>query len=133
MARVVWALVLLAGCVPDGGACGNDRECKSGRCYEGICSGSECKCGESRCGAVPSSDCQAGWVCRYVPPDAVSGFFGASGRNTCAATCGHCPDHYRCLSTTDTLCSYDTGWKSPKVTIEGPDGGATGETLAFSA
>ncbi len=132
------AVAIIAACTlatkgDDGGSCSSDEGCKSGTCYEGACAGSTCGCsGTCPAEGGPSSDCSSGWVCVYYPPDAITGFFGASGESKCAPTCGHCPEHWSCTDGA-TLCSYDSSWTSPQVTIDGPTMGIAGESLAFHA
>jgi hypothetical protein len=86
---------LVDGCIfpvtnqADGESCGDNGECKSGRCNQGFCAGGSCKLSD------PSS-CDDGWKCTHSDPDAISGFFGSNGSDTCKPTCGHCPGNMHC-------------------------------------
>ena len=88
------SVVLAAACLPktdqdDGSSCTDDKECKSSRCFDGFCAGSSCKPSDS-------SSCDDGWKCTHNSPDAITGFFGNDGSDTCKPTCGHCPGNAFC-------------------------------------
>jgi hypothetical protein len=109
---------------PDGSSCSASDDCKSKSCQQGQCSGSSC-----HPAGGPSTDCSEGWLCKHYDADAISSFFGASGSDSCAPTCGHCPEHWSCTdgARPGTICTYDYTWQNPKVVIDQPvhpDGGA---------
>lgn len=95
--------------------------------------GTSCSCsGSCSQSGSPSGDCPSGWLCVYYPPDAVTGFFGATGGNSCAPSCSACPTHWSC-PTGSGFCTYDTSWSAPQVTIAGPSTGETGQAITFQA
>jgi hypothetical protein len=80
----------------DGEPCNSHDDCASEWCTEGYCGGGECRCGEAKCDLQISPDCHGGWRCSYHATDALSAFFGGSGRNRCVPTCGSCPPSTHC-------------------------------------
>jgi hypothetical protein len=113
-----------AGCIikekhtaADGAACASSEDCKSSSCNEGACVGSSCS-------GTGQSTCDEGWKCVHYEPG-FSLFGSGSAHDTCTATCGHCPLHYKCddydLSKGDgAVCSYDANWKQPKIVVDEP-------------
>jgi hypothetical protein len=130
--------LLVAACsidsqAADGQSCKLDSDCKSDHCAYGTCVGSACSCsGACSQSGSPSGDCPSSWLCVYEPPDAVTGFFGASGGNYCEPGCSSCPTHWSCAAGA-THSTYDTSWSEPQVTISGPTTGETGQPLTFVA
>src|SRR5262245_37159358 len=86
---VVAQACILPTDLADGASCEKNDECKSGVCREGFCSGSKCKTSDS-------SSCGSGWKCVHSSPDPISGFFGASGSDSCRPLCGNCPGNMYC-------------------------------------
>ena len=127
-AFVVWvaqACVLPPTNQADGASCSENKECKSGRCFEGYCSGSDCEDNKSVCAA--------GWKCIHSKPDPISGFFGADGSDTCRATCGSCPGNQYCEKdgkNGETLCSF--GQPPLEIAIN-PKEAFTGQPVKISA
>jgi hypothetical protein len=127
------AVTALGGCHQaqrDGGKCTQNSDCKSGICLTGYCEGSGCSCsGKNDC---ISGACEAGWTCKYYPPDPITGTFGNPGSHHCAPQCDSCPPDYSCSSpATDTVCTYTP----PMLTVDagGPYQGAPGQLIRFHA
>lgn len=142
--------ILALGCgigqkAADGEACGSNSDCKSGGCGSGgTCLGSSCQCPGGGCGALgsPSSACQPGWVCVHHSADPLSSLFGATGSESCIATCGSCPAHHVCAdgahsqggaggddAGTKALCTYDASWDLPQIVVDQPDVGDAGQLV----
>ena len=123
-------VVLAAACLPktdqdDGASCAEDKECKSGRCFEGFCAGSDCRPNDS-------SSCDEGWKCTHNSPDPITGFFGNDGSDTCKPTCGHCPGNAFCPKDAPegSLCRFGKEPLELEVKIEGA---IVGRPVTFTA
>src|SRR5713226_9055421 len=122
------AAALLCGChvsQPDGGKCLQKNDCRSDICTSGYCEGGGCSCqGNTEC---TSNNCEKGWLCKYYPPDPVTGFFGNQGSHHCIPLCGVCPPDYTCATPgSQGACTY----VAPLLTVNagGPYKGQPGQT-----
>jgi hypothetical protein len=112
------SVILAAACLPitdkaDGSSCSDDGDCKSGRCHDGFCAGRKCTPGDD-------SSCDDGWKCTHNKPDAITGFFGASGSDTCKPTCPNCPGNAHCAKDAPpgALCSFGKAPLDLSVSVE---------------
>ena len=113
---------LLVGCLlnathnlPDGTACNNSGDCKSGGCIANVCEGSKCSCPGGACDlrGTESSDCASGWLCVHA------GVF-VTDFDRCQPLCSApCPSNWVC-PLGGTLCSFNPSMGALRVAVKGP-------------